>query len=771
MIFLFFSEPPRRTDFSNIMDELSMERNYSMRKLSLNLSKKLAEIETNADEHTQDGCDEDVVGPLCTSMKKLNSTTETPTTSLQQEKNYEQQMKTPSELNTSNKMESNQLIRGITHRKSLVFDSGLTPHVNESITPNGKSTENDSCEKPKAKTSLTFNEPTISVKSFYGRSMSEQSVKPTIDSMKISSHQFAAALTKSKAKMKKKSQSLAKRMKAKVPSLWRFSGTNKFNKNKRHLHKPKISKNKTQNRSNNDMQIVEVEVEPINQQFTSNIEHNLRLQKILKDQTNAFNASHDIDWTGASKVNRSTSDSMPLFMDSDDEDDENDDPLMPKQNIQPEPLLIEQNDVMPETVEPTNRKFFKSSANNSAKKYRIMGRLSATVKRGGDLKMEPLPKRKKRKPNEGKYSMEGFHISMEYNFIFLSDTIILNTEISSIIDRLSSPSKSRDAPIAEKPNLTTNEVITMPSIDNDRDFIVEMQINAESSPSQSVRELSELPNVNKYREMIPYNTIDPVKISQQESILELLITNGICDDETFKIFIAEPDSHKDEASKILDSLYCVNTMIPETYENETPIEWIDTIQSASILLEPTTDEVTPASSEQSSNDTNDQQLFPIFNKNFKANIPKTTEFTSLAKVSKDWMPIGDQQYQIDAGQKAFGLRQCPQCDMQYSVHEPEDELLHLKYHNRVNILSFKGWSNERLVTEIAEWGLTGRIIYACETDSKAKKDRIKEILGLIDRDLGFAAGKELKPRTLVSFGIRFFSFKCEMFDGIFVFVS
>lgn len=69
--------------------------------------------------------------------------------------------------------------------------------------------------------------------------------------------------------------------------------------------------------------------------------------------------------------------------------------------------------------------------------------------------------------------------------------------------------------------------------------------------------------IEDYRCMIPYNTVDPQKISQQESILELLISNGICDDETFKIFIAEPDLHKERATEILDNLYCVNRLIPE----------------------------------------------------------------------------------------------------------------------------------------------------------------------------------------------------------------
>lgn len=74
---------------------------------------------------------------------------------------------------------------------------------------------------------------------------------------------------------------------------------------------------------------------------------------------------------------------------------------------------------------------------------------------------------------------------------------------------------------------------------------------------------SPMPNENIYRQMIPYNTTDPNRISQQESILELLISNNICNDETFKIFIAEPDLHKDKASAILDDLYCVSKLLPE----------------------------------------------------------------------------------------------------------------------------------------------------------------------------------------------------------------
>lgn len=51
-----------------------------------------------------------------------------------------------------------------------------------------------------------------------------------------------------------------------------------------------------------------------------------------------------------------------------------------------------------------------------------------------------------------------------------------------------------------------------------------------------------------------------------------------------------------------------------------------------------------------------------------------------------------------------------------------------------------------------EWGIGGRIIYICETDKKVKKSRVKEVLDVVDRDLGFAV-TELLPKSLVYFGI------------------
>lgn len=71
--------------------------------------------------------------------------------------------------------------------------------------------------------------------------------------------------------------------------------------------------------------------------------------------------------------------------------------------------------------------------------------------------------------------------------------------------------------------------------------------------------------------------------------------------------------------------------------------------------------------------------------------------------SSKWKPIGDNQYQIDAGQKEFGLKQCGQCGMSYSVHEPEDEILHMKFHNSIEILSFKVRNSELVIMIIDQF--------------------------------------------------------------------
>ena len=53
-------------------------------------------------------------------------------------------------------------------------------------------------------------------------------------------------------------------------------------------------------------------------------------------------------------------------------------------------------------------------------------------------------------------------------------------------------------------------------------------------------------------------------------------------------------------------------------------------------------------------------------------------------IKSQWMRArndGESQRIIDAGQKAYGAVQCPECMLVYHIKEPEDELLHAKIHD------------------------------------------------------------------------------------------
>lgn len=131
---------------------------------------------------------------------------------------------------------------------------------------------------------------------------------------------------------------------------------------------------------------------------------------------------------------------------------------------------------------------------------------------------------------------------------------MLHNEITNIIDRLDSHD--------DNGKVATTESQTEVDLSN--------TISGNTEDVTSMNDVVVLAaDVNTYRQMIPYNTTDPERISQQESILELLINNEICNDETFKIFISEPDLHKERASQILDSLYCVsdNTVMENELSN------------------------------------------------------------------------------------------------------------------------------------------------------------------------------------------------------------
>lgn len=350
--------------------------------------------------------EEDMVEPLCTSMKNLTSTADLSIShesmvsdgALCQPNNYEHQMKTPNEMAKPLENGKGHVARGISSKKSLIFDSGMTPDAKDTSVSSARSSDLDGSDPPKAKASLSFTETAIPTRSFYGKTSEPTIVvaKPKVEWIFNQQFQSKVAKKSSDARMKQKlrARQLAKRMKA--PSLWRFSGKMKFNKfkGKGRSKATNISKSSGSSKQNtsisssgHDTSTQQIhEADQTNSIYTSNIEQNLRLQQILKEQQQAMNLPRAINWNGGEGASGSAQ-----FTDSESESDNEE-----TENTDPQENLV------PGPEEQSKRKFFKSSSNTSAK-YRVMGRISATVKRGGDLKLQSMPKRKKHRPNKGSY--------------------------------------------------------------------------------------------------------------------------------------------------------------------------------------------------------------------------------------------------------------------------------------------------------------------------------------------------------------------------------
>lgn len=234
----------------------------------------------------------------------------------------------------------------------------------------------------------------------------------------------------------------------------------------------------------------------------------------------------------------------------------------------------------------------------------------------------------------------------------------------------------------------------------------------------------------KYRKQLPYQTDDPDTIEQQALLLEFLISNNICTDENFEIFIADPENHKDEATRIVDELYVVvnaeeqDPGAPESNNSEALTSKADSIEPQGKLFPIFT-----------------QRLQPLPQKSTRRKMDVSTRLTAAA--------AGSNQYQIDAGQKAYGARQCQQCGLVYTVHEPEEEQLHREYHDAVHVLRFKGWIDEDIVVVNPDWGADGRIIRINEQAPAARLQRLTELVRVVDKELGFSS--YIMPKTFVAY--------------------
>ncbi|KAF2883547.1 hypothetical protein ILUMI_22611 [Ignelater luminosus] len=134
-------------------------------------------------------------------------------------------------------------------------------------------------------------------------------------------------------------------------------------------------------------------------------------------------------------------------------------------------------------------------------------------------------------------------------------------------------------------------------------------------------------------------------------------------------------------------------------------------------------------------DMEQEKLFPIFYGTNRV-VPSTHVKTSskVVQSAKKFKPLPKNQLLLDAGQKRFGATQCPECKFVYHMGDPNDELIHLNYHNAGNILRFNGWKDERVV---AQFPNNVRIIRIFSSDPKPWIKKVKDLLEVINRDLGY----------------------------------
>lgn len=269
--------------------------------------------------------------------------------------------------------------------------------------------------------------------------------------------------------------------------------------------------------------------------------------------------------------------------------------------------------------------------------------------------------------------------------------------------------------------------------------------------------------IEYFKSKLPYNTKDADEIERQYNLLDFLIYNNLLNEENFKIFITEPEKHSEEASRILDELIVVVNNSEESIQNDelmllndiipsTPPVNSSEITSDTFTVIPGLDKTILTQNEEpihnesiiekesKESDSNScDGFFPIFNKNTKQIKTYSGPFMkNKQKISKNWKGLGLNQYQIDAGQKEFGAKECHECGLIYSVHEPEDEMIHLNFHNSTNLFKFSGWMKENVIAHIDEWGVDGRVLVVTFNDSKMKLKRIFDILSVADKELGYA---------------------------------
>ncbi|XP_037935249.1 N-acetyltransferase eco-like [Teleopsis dalmanni] len=420
----------------------------------------------------------------------------------------------------------------------------------------------------------------------------------------------------------------------------------------------------------------------------------------------------------------------------------------------------------------TKRKFFKTGrTTNTKKEVQITDHIKATVC-NGKLRILEENMKIKRKPKiiTNKFSDE--QATVDKILKALDDTVLEETEQSiyeadslkinkiatkksthndlidlAIVDKSEFcesfhsriPYKTTDPAVEEQQRLLLNFLISFNicTEENFRIFIADPENHKEEA--SHILDQFIVKGHKEFRERIPYNTSDPMVIAQQNRFLEYLIEHEICTEENFDIFIANYEKRKTEAAEILFHTETSKLNMPKSSAGSNlPPTIENNICSTENRILHVYSEASPPALQSDSLELQEEtqkQSYPMF----LSGCYQPLKQTSSRAIYRNWMGQGRDQYQIDAGQKQFGPQQCKQCGLLYNVHEPEEEKLHREFHSSLNILRYKGWIDEDIVAIYPEWGNDGRIIRLTNNSHTKRKERLTEILKIVDKELGFSS--------------------------------
>ncbi|XP_067613806.1 N-acetyltransferase eco [Eurosta solidaginis] len=531
----------------------------------------------------------------------------------------------------------------------------------------------------------------------------------------------------------------------------------------------------------------------------------LTVLSVIEDTNNNLCEKNDVNKTKSDIAEDDDRDFSDIDSLSDQyEEVSNADEIIPL--ISHQPAVIEaaitqsEYDTRHDDTSPAKRKFFKTGRSyHTPKEVRITDNIKASICKGklSLIQEDKRVKKKAKRRTSTTYDITDEQATVEtilknlddttYGDIAISDNFEEKREenkgshlIEPTLNNLSSdldyssfrnrlPHNTTDPSVIEQQHILLDFLINnnMCTEDNFTIFIADPD-NHKEEAARIVDQVFVLVNEQDYfRQRIPCNTTDPKVEAQQHRMLDFLITNNICTDENFDIFIANHSQRCKEADEIITAIRnnnknismpsglhdVINDASRNHCENNNKLNTSNSLENGQ-LVDKTTEStqinshiiLTPLPLHGAEQDSKDK-LFPIF----YTNRWKPLQQQSKRNIPRTWiMGRGSNQYQIDAGQKNFGARQCKQCGLVYSVHEPEEEVLHRDFHASLNLLRFKGWIDEDIVAIYQEWGADGRILRITEASHARRHERLSDIFTIVDKELGFSSSYVI-PQTFVAY--------------------